>query len=269
LNGCEYDICCRNIIRVKKILRKLLKISLWTLGILIVVGAVGYIALDKRLPEGKEGAEAEALTDKMFAALNKPAWDSLGFLQWTYFKGGQQFFWDKKRNLVEAKWSANRVLLDPSEMTGIAYEKGEKQTGEKADKLVQKGLTLFWNDGFWLYSPFKVRDAGTTRKLVENADGSKSLLVTYGNGGRTPGDHYLWHLNAEGIPTGWQMWVKVFPIGGLRLGWTDWQTLPGGAKISATRTSALKDLRMTNIKGGNSLQDFGLQTDPFAELLSK
>lgn len=244
-----------------------MKIIVWILGILLVTGTISYFVLDKKLPQGVEGAEAEALADKMLKAVNKEAWDSLAFLQFTYFKGGHEIFWDKQRNLVQVRWNENHALVNPSTMTGLAWEEGEKAEGEKKDKLVQKAITLFWNDTFWLTAPFKVRDSGTTRKLVTNSDGTKSLMVGYASGGRTPGDHYLWHLDTNGLPTAWQFWVKVFPIGGIRLGWANWQTLPGGAKVAIERTSTLSDLKFKEVKGGSKLSDFGMTEDIFAPLL--
>ncbi|HEX2899338.1 MAG TPA: hypothetical protein VHS96_06430 [Bacteroidia bacterium] len=254
---------------MKKFFRRLLKIIAWTLGILLVAGTVGYLVVDKKLPEGVEGPEAEALADKMLAAVNKPAWDSLGVLEFTYFKGGHHILWDKTRNLVQVEWSDNRALVDPSNMKGIAWEDGERLTGEKETKVVEKGITWFWNDSFWLMAPFKARDPGTIRKVVTNDDGTRSLLVTYGGGGRTPGDSYLWHLDASGLPIAWQFWVKVLPIGGVRLGWGDWQTMPGGAKLSLLRSSGIADLHFKDVKGGAKLSDLGYTTDVFEPLLAQ
>lgn len=251
--------------RMKKILKKTLKIAAWTFGVLLVLGGIGYLAVDEKLPTGVEGPEAEALTDKLFAAINKPAYDSLPYLQWTY-RTGHHYFWDKKKNVVEVAYGKRRVLIQPDSLRGMAYEDGILQTGKDNDDIVQKELTAFWNDGFWFVAPFKVRDAGTRRAVVTNDDGSKSLLVTYGSGGRTPGDHYLWHLDSNGRPTAWQLWVKILPIGGLRFGWEDWQQLPGGAWVSSTRSTKLLDLHVTDIKGGTQFSDFGRNEDPFAAI---
>jgi hypothetical protein len=73
-------------------------------------------------------------------------------------------------------------------------------------------------------------------------------------------------LDATGMPVAWQFWVHVMPIGGVRLGWEDWQTLPGGAKISTMRSSTLKDLKFKDVKGGATLSDLGYPEDLFAPL---
>ena len=58
------------------------------LGILILVVVailfVGYLIVDKPVPNGTQGDQAEELADEMLAALNKPAFDSLKFIQFTY-----------------------------------------------------------------------------------------------------------------------------------------------------------------------------------------
>jgi hypothetical protein len=250
---------------MKKILKKALKIFAWTLGIVVVLGTIGYFAMDEKRPVATEGAEAEALTDKLLAAVNKPAYDSLHYLQWTY-RGNHHYLWDKQRNLAEVTHGKRRVVLQPDSLRGLAYEDGKPMEGKAQDDAVQKDLTAFWNDGFWLIAPFKVRDPGTKRGIVVNEDGSKSLMVTYDSGGRTPGDHYLWHLDANGRPTAWQLWVKILPIGGLRFGWEDWQQLPGGAWVASSRTTKLMDLHVDDIKGGQAWSDFGRERDPFEAL---
>ncbi len=53
------------------------------------------------------------------------------------------------------------------------------------------------------------------RRLVKTKTNKDALLVTYTSGGTTPGDSYLWHLDASGKPESYQMWVSILPIGGL------------------------------------------------------
>ncbi|MFM2375331.1 MAG: hypothetical protein RLZZ165_428 [Bacteroidota bacterium] len=165
--------------RMKRRLKNTLKIIAWTIAVVLFAGTTGYLVLDKRLPTGTEGPEAEELTDKMLRAVNKAGWDSLAFLSFSFFKDTHHILWDKKRNLVEVKWRNHRALIDPSAKRGLAWEDAEVVTGARKDKLVEKALTIFWNDSFWLTAPYKARDPGTVRKAVMNDDGSRSLLVGY------------------------------------------------------------------------------------------
>ena len=242
-----------------------MKIVVWGVGILIALGAIGYFSLNKKLPVGKEGPEAEALADKMLAAINKPAWDSLGALHWEYSRG-HIFTWDKRNNLAEVIWGKKRALINPEEGKGIAFEDGKQVDEKKNASMVQDAIKFFWNDGFWLYAPFKCKDPGTVRKLIEGENGEQSLMVTYSSGGLTPGDSYLWHLDENGLPKSWQFWVKIIPIGGIGSTWANWETLPGGAKLATLRGTSLVDLKVTNLKGGQSLTEIGYPEDLFAPL---
>jgi hypothetical protein len=238
------------------------------IGLLVLVAllAVGYFILDKPLPEGKEGPAAEALADKLLAAVNLPAWDTLGYVSFASARSGRAYVWDKTHNMVESKWKTHRCLVRPDAGTGLAYTDGKLLDGTAAQELVKEAIHWFWNDSFWLCGYFKVRDPGTTRKVVALEEGGEGLLVQYSSGGTTPGDAYLWKLDAQGRPTGWQMWTQVLPIGGLSFTWEGWQTLPGGAQIPTSKKGTVLSIDQENLKGGQSLAAIGLSADLFAEL---
>ena len=100
--------------------------------------------------------------------------------------------------------------------------------GKEKEKAIQTAWSLFANDSFWLVAPYKIRDSGTSRKVIILENGEKGLLVTYSSGGVTPGDSYLWILDEDGRPKSWKMWVKIIPVGGLEFTWENWQQ-QGGA----------------------------------------
>jgi hypothetical protein len=93
-------------------------------------------------------------------------------------------------------------------------------------------------------------------------------MVTYSSGGVTPGDSYVWILDESGRPTSWKMWVSVLPIGGLESKWSGWTQLSTGAWIAQAHPSKIYTLKITNLKGGNSLDLFDRSEDPF-DLLAK
>jgi hypothetical protein len=247
-------------------MKKLLKI----LGIsaLVILGAFGvlFLTLNKSLPEGKSGQEAEALADKVLEAVDYTAWDSTCFIQWV-FPGGHEYTWDKERGLCEVKWGENRVLLNTTNLQGIAFTAGKELSGEPAQQLVDRAWFFFANDSYWLAAPFKIRDAGTERRLVNLEDGTKGLLVTYTSGGVTPGDSYLWKVDEEGLPISVQMWVKIIPFGGLEFTWENWQELPSGAMLADTHKSSLFTSQLTGIKSAQTLEGLGLKEDLFRRLL--
>ncbi len=214
-------------------MRKLLRVALLGLGLLIVASVIAYFILDKDRPVGKTGPAAEALADRMLLAVNKAAWDTTAFVS-IDFDGRQKHRWRQEVDSVEVVWKNYRVDLYTEDVSGRAFAHGEPMQGDAAAEILAKAWSHFCNDAFWVAAPFKVRDPGTERSLVTLEDGREALLVTYTSGGVTPGDAYLWHLDANGLPTSYQMWVSIIPIGGIEATWEGWKTLSTGAKV-ATR----------------------------------
>ncbi len=246
-----------------------MRILKWILGIIgvILLGLFIFVKVSSQsMPEGTTGAEADALANKVLAAIDKPAWDTTGVVQWT-FPGGHDFLWDRTRNLVKVNWEGHEVLLNPDEISGKAWKAGTEITGDEGDKLVKEAWGYFCNDSFWLNAPAKVFDPGTERRAVTLEDGRKALLITYASGGVTPGDSYLWILDEKGLPTSYKMWVSIIPIGGMEFTWEDYTTLPTGAKIAKTHKSKFLGIDITNLKAANGLSDFGLVNDPFQPIL--
>ena len=218
------------------------------LGILILVLLllfVGiYLMYNQPLPKGETGAKATALAQKMQQAINQTAWDSTRYVEWTFI-GSHHFVWDKERHLVQVKWGDYRVLLNPNKIEGIAYENGQKIDDPS---IIKKANSLFINDAFWLNAPAQMAGNRDVKLEAVDLEGNKEgLLITYPSRGDTPGDAYLWILDENGLPTAWQMWVKVVPIGGLEFSWEEWTTLATGAKI-ATKHQSLLNIPITNLK---------------------
>jgi hypothetical protein len=247
-----------------KHMKKVLKWIAIIFSALFLLGIIAGLILHESRPAGTAGPAAEALAKKMTTAINKEAWDSTRYVQWT-FAYRNSFIWDKEREVVQVTSGDTRVLLRLGDQTGLAYQDGNLLEGEAAQKALANAWAFFCNDSFWLNAPAKAFDPGTKREIVDLKDGSKGLLVTYSSGGVTPGDSYLWILDEEGLPTAWKMWVSIIPIGGGEFSWESWETLPTGAKI-ATLHKGLLDIPVTDLKAGQSLEAVGLKADPFAKL---
>jgi hypothetical protein len=242
---------------------KILKVLGIIVGVLVTSFLVIYAIYNEKLPAGEIGEKAETLTNKMFVAIDKTAWDSTKFIQWN-FRDAHDYLWDKERNWVNIKWDDNEVFLNLNEITGVAYQSGELLEGKAKDKSIQKAWGYFANDSFWLNAPVKARDKGTERRLVTMEDGTEALLITYASGGVTPGDSYLWILDENGLPIAWKMWVKIIPIGGVYTSWEDWKTLETGVKIAQNHMIGGKaNVPITKLKTGQSLSDFGKEVNFF------
>jgi len=243
--------------------RVLLVLGLIFLALILIALIAGWV-MHKPRPEVEPSPEADQLARNMMAAVPAEAWDSTRWLRWT-FLGQHDYVWDKTRHLVEVRWSDYRVLLDPNTSAGKAWKKGQALEGEAKAKALDKALAFFFNDSFWLNPVVKAFDPGTRRSIVPLKDGSNGLLVEYTSGGVTPGDAYLWILNDNFRPRVWRMWVSVLPIGGVENTWEGWRQLPTGAWIAPVHKTAIGTMELTGIRGGMTLNDIGLDEDPFSE----
>lgn len=239
----------------------MLKKIIYTIAMLFIVVVLGYRMADEPLPEGKEGPKAEYLADQLLATLNYEAWKDLPAIAWSY-PMGHDYIWDKKANLVQVSWEDYRVLLNPETRKGEAYKNGERIT-EEEQKIISKAFEYYANDSFWLIAPYKVKDPGTVRKVV-NYEGEDALLVQYTSGGVTPGDAYLWLFDEMGYPYAWKFWVQIIPVGGIKYSWEHWEDVQG-AKI-ATLHKGLLDIQITNLRSADHVADLNDGTDPFKSL---
>lgn len=208
-----------------------------------------YFKYHEELSEGIEGPPADALAVKMLTALNNDAYQKTTYLEWT-FKKRRHYKWHKSENTCEVYWKDYKVALNlANPKQSEALKSKQEVTDYQREELIDHALKYFNNDSFWLVAPYKVFDPGTERRLVTNEDGSHSLLVTYTSGGSTPGDSYLWHVDDNGKPFSFQMWVDILPIDGLEASWQDWITTDSGAQLPTFHKFLFFGLEMDNIIG--------------------
>lgn len=162
----------------------------------------------RSIPPGAPGDEAEALAQKMLAAVGYDAWlNKTAAVSWT-FRGKHKHLWDRKRGYVQVEWEDHRVLFNKNTMRGVVYVGGRRVTDAThvaAD--IAKANSYFVNDAFWLNPLFHIRSPGVKLSVVQPG----SLRVDFTSGGVTPGDTYVFHTNADGMVTEMQLWVDVVP----------------------------------------------------------
>ena len=219
-------------------MKKIFQKTLFVVGFLAISLIAVFIILDEPIPKGKHGEEAEILADKILEALNKQAWDSLESIGWVYPIGNHSYHWLKSKNDVIVKWDNYRVIINTKDHTGQAWKDGDLIND---NNLIEKAFKYFNNDSFWLIAPYKIKDPGTIRMLVDY-DGREALLVQYTSGGTTPGDSYLWILDDDYKPRAWKLWASIIPIGGMEFTWENWVNVDG-AQIS-TLHKGLMDIEI-------------------------
>jgi hypothetical protein len=252
----------RNRSKHEKSMKKIVKIGLIIVsGLLIAGGALAWSA-HKPLPKAEQGPAADAMARRIMESVNEQAWDTTAYVKWS-FPGGHDYVWNKKRGLVEVSWGKYKVIIRTDGQLVKAWHKDQPVSGKKAEKAASKAWFFFCNDSFWLNPLVKLFDDGTSRGIVQLEDGTEGLLITYNSGGVTPGDSYLWVLDEDGRPKAWQMWVGIIPIGGLKASWESWVTLSTGAVVATIHDLGIYKMELKNVAGGMTLQDIGLDVNPF------
>ncbi|WP_299437048.1 hypothetical protein [uncultured Aquimarina sp.] len=237
---------------MKKRLFKLLKIFFTSLLVIVIfLIAILYFSLHKKMPEGTPGPEADNFALQIQKAVQHDKYVNTDYIQWT-FRNKNHYLWNKKSGKVEVKWedyTANLDLQNPKN-NAIVQNNIPLESTEK-DKLLEKAMSYFNNDSFWIVAPHKLFDEGVTRKLVDLENGTKALLVTYSSGGTTPGDSYLWKVDQNYLPTSYQMWVSLIPFGGIEASWGDWTTTESGAYLSQQHKALGIGIPISNLRAWN------------------
>jgi hypothetical protein len=261
-----------------KTTKRILQAVVVVLVLLTVVGFGWFRSLSHDLPALHPSEEADALARAMMASVNHQAWLETGAVTWT-FRGQNVHRWDRRRNLALVAWEVDgpslmEVFLDLDSKDGIVkkdhVELTQKTEPEERSAALQSAWEYWANDSFWLHPIAKLFDEGTSRGLVtpqegEFEEGLRGLLVTYGSGGVTPGDSYLWLVDSNSRPVAWRMWTQILPIQGLETSWEGWQELSTGAFVATKHQTPLGALGLSELRGGHSLSDLQDGDDPFAE----
>jgi hypothetical protein len=204
-------------------------------------------------------------------SIDLAAWDRTGAIEWT-FRGTHHHLWDRARNLDEVRWGDRVVIVDLGSRTGRATRGGAPVSEADRAKLIAQAYAYWANDSFWLNPIEKLFDSGVERRKVSlgpEDGGGFGLLVSYSQGGVTPGDHYLWIPSKSGPPGAWRMWVSVLPLPGTRVTWEGWRQLATGAWVAGQhRFDAIPgELVLGDIRAAGTLSELlHGAPDPFAGL---
>lgn len=251
---------------MRRALRWLVRILGALVALLLALFAGLYVTQRHALPAAVEGPAAEALAQRMNAAVRADAWARTGAVRWTT-RDGARHLWDRGRNLERYERGTLRVLVDLGTRRGVAWDGGRALQGDALRAAVDRAWARWANDSFWLNPVPKVFDGGVRRAVARDDDGHDALLVTYTVGGVTPGDRYLWILDERGRPRAWRMWVSILPIPGLEASWESWVTLPTGAVVSTAHRLGGLRITISQLAAAETLAALEGPRDPFGPLL--
>jgi len=218
-----------------------------TLPTLLLYGGL-YLKYNEEIPFGIQGPKADSLAIKMMRSIDYEAFKKTKYIEWT-FKKRHHFKWEKNENVCTVYWKEFKVDLDLDDYAkSKAFIHNFRVEGNQAQGLINKAISYFNNDSFWLVAPFKVFDVGTERRLVSLDSGEEALLVTYTSGGSTPGDSYLWLLDDNFRPKSFKMWTSILPIQGLEASWENWITTESGAQLPTFHKLLFFGIELNDVK---------------------
>ncbi len=148
-------------------------------------------------------AKAIAIADEVMQAMGgRKAWDDTRFVTWKFF-GRRMLIWDKHEGKVRVESDDDIYLVDIFNNTGKVKMGGKVlENPDSIAKYVERGISIWINDSYWLVMPFKLKDSGVTLKYLgegQTAAGTAAdiLQLTFEAVGRTPENKYHVYVDKD------------------------------------------------------------------------
>jgi len=162
--------------------------------------------------------KAVALANEVLnASGGQRGWDQTNYLQWNFF-GSRKHIWNKSTGdlIIKGIRDTFETRMNLKDLTGTVNLKGEELTHpDSLEKYILKARDMWRNDSYWVFLPFKLKDAGVTLSHLGTADldsiiGCQKLQMTFESVGKTPENKYvLWvHPTAKHIIQ-WDFYPKA------------------------------------------------------------
>lgn len=146
---------------------------------------------------GTKDPKAVAIANKVMDAMGgQQKWDDLKYVSWTFF-GARHLLWDKQNSRVRIKNTTDSTLY----LVDLETGEGQKITPSKTilhteDPLaVDKAKSIWINDMYWLFMPFKLMDPGVNLKYLRQDTTNSGVMsdvleLTFNEVGVTPENKY-------------------------------------------------------------------------------
>lgn len=139
---------------------------------------------------------AVAIADEVLRASGgRAAWDATRVVKWTFF-GRRTLTWDKWTGDLRLDEDGRVVLMNLNNGQGRVFRAGnEERDADTRRKELSRAASIWINDSYWLFLPFKLKDSGVTLQWKGEAklprDRAADVLeLTFSGVGDTPQNRY-------------------------------------------------------------------------------
>ena len=215
---------------------------------IVVLGGLGVVAMIATAWAGEanppadgfneSGSDARAIeiADATMEAMGgRAAWDGTRVLTWRFF-GRRLHVWDKWSGDFRVEYrdresgDAYIAISNLSTGEGQVWRNGEALAGADLEAALKRARSLWINDSYWLFMPYKLKDTGVTlRYLGEGATEAgrpaDMLELTFQDVGDTPQNKYhVWVARDSGLVEQWAYFADASdPEPGFVIPWGNWR----------------------------------------------
>ena len=178
---------------------------------LMLIGLLGAVVLaqdDANPPQpgfNLEGSDARAveISDEVMNALGgRRNWDQTRHITWKFF-GRRTHVWDKWTGNLRLENKNMLVLMNLNTQRGRVWKDGAEITqADSLAKYLKAAKSIWINDSYWMFMPYKLKDSGVTLKYLGEGQTRDNLpadilQLTFENVGDTPQNKYHVYVDKE------------------------------------------------------------------------
>lgn len=155
--------------------------------------------------EANSDEQAIMIADSVMQAMGgRKAWDTTRYVSWNFF-GARTLLWDKQSGdvRIEVPRDSSVYIVNVNSDQGQVMMGGEKLTDpDSLAKYVKKGKSMWINDSYWLFMPFKLKDSGVTltyvgQDTIQGGEEASVLELRFDSVGDTPQNKYRVYVDPQ------------------------------------------------------------------------
>ena len=147
--------------------------------------------------------KAMEIADKVMKSIGgRENWDNSKYLKWNFF-GKRLHYWNKETGdiRIEILNSDAIILMNINTLEGkVKLGDVEPTKADSLEKYLELGKEMWTNDSYWMFMPFKLKDAGVTlkykqKRMMKDNEYAYALELTFSGVGETPDNKYIIYVD--------------------------------------------------------------------------